>query len=70
MTLRLLATVALTRDLPDLNLHRGQVGTIVEEWAPGVYEVEFADTDGRTYAMTAVPADALLALRYEPESAA
>jgi len=28
-------------------LVRGQVGTIVESWAPGVYEVEFCDDNGR-----------------------
>jgi hypothetical protein len=34
--------IALTEDLPTEGLLRGQVGTVVEEWEPGVYEVEFA----------------------------
>lgn len=43
--------VALTSDLPAHGLIRGQVGTIVEIWAPDVYEVEFSDDDGRAYAL-------------------
>ncbi|MFQ6047151.1 MAG: DUF4926 domain-containing protein, partial [Gemmatimonadales bacterium] len=34
--------------------------------APGVYEVEFADNEGRTYASSAVPEEQLLLLRHEP----
>ena len=37
------SVVALLEDLPEEGLVRGQVGTVVENWAPGVYEVEFAD---------------------------
>jgi len=29
----------------------------VESWAPGVYEVEFSDDQGRTYAMVALNVD-------------
>ena len=47
------AVVALLEDLPEADLVRGQVGTVVESWAPGVYEVEFADDNGRTYATVA-----------------
>ncbi len=28
-TIKLLDVVALTKDLPEVNLHRGQVGTVV-----------------------------------------
>ncbi len=41
--MKLLDVVALTEDLPELGLHRGQVGTIVEEYEPGVFEVEFSN---------------------------
>ncbi len=58
--------VALVEDLPEENLKRGQVGTIVEEWEPGVYEVEFADTNGVAYAMVALRADQLMALLWQP----
>ena len=49
--MRLLDTVALVEDAPALNLYRGQVGTIVEEYAHGVFEVEFSDFTGRAYAL-------------------
>jgi hypothetical protein len=38
--------VALTEDLPERRLWRGQVGTVVELLAPDVFEVEFCDNDG------------------------
>ena len=47
--LELLSVVALLEDSKDHKLLRGQVGTIVERLAPGVYEVEFSDDEGRTY---------------------
>jgi hypothetical protein len=62
----LLDVVALTCDLPDKGLVAAQVGTVVELHGSGVYEVEFADDDGRTYAMATVPAERLLVPRYEP----
>lgn len=62
----LLDVVALTEELPDRGLHRGQVGTVVETLAPGVYEVEFSDDDGRTFATLALRADQLLVLHYQP----
>jgi hypothetical protein len=64
MNLRLLDVVALMDDLPANRLRRGQVGTIVEELAAGVFEVEFSDDLGRTYATTALRASQLLALHY------
>ena len=66
----LLQTVALLEDVPMHSLTRGQVGTVVEDLAPGVYEVEFSDDDGRTYAMLALRADQLMALRFAPDQAA
>ncbi len=62
----LLDVVALIQDLPQHGLERGHVGTIVEELARGVYEVEFSDDQGRTYAMLAASAADLLVLRYTP----
>ncbi|HZO33372.1 MAG TPA: DUF4926 domain-containing protein [Chloroflexota bacterium] len=63
--IKLLDTVALLQDLPDSGLLRGQVGTVVEELAPGVFEVEFSDDQGRTYAARAVDSSRLLGLVYE-----
>ena len=62
----LLDVVALTRDLPDHGLQRGQVGTVVEILQPGVFEVEFSDDEGQAYALIAVTAEHLLVLHYEP----
>lgn len=63
--LQLVDVVALLTDLPDEKLSIGQVGTIVEEMADGVYEVEFADTKGRTLTTCAVQAKDLLKLTHE-----
>src|ERR1035437_1006280 len=60
------SVVALLEDLPDEGLVRGQVGTVVENWSPGVYEVEFADENGRTYAMVALKAEQLMVLHHDP----
>lgn len=65
--IKLLDVVALTEDLPEHGLHRGQVGTVVEELAPGIFEVEFSDNEGRAYAMLPLHPDQLMPLRYEPE---
>ena len=64
--INLLDVVALTEDLPDRNLRRGQVGTVVEILAPGVFEIEFTDNDGRTFASLALREEQLLLLHYEP----
>ena len=64
--LELLSVVALLEDSKDHQLLRGQVGTIVERLAPGVYEVEFSDDEGRTYASLSLRADQLLPLHHEP----
>jgi hypothetical protein len=65
-----LDVVALLQDLPAARLQRGQVGTVVETLAPGVYEVEFSDDEGRTYASLSVAASDLLPLVYTVADAA
>lgn len=60
--------VALLEDLPDEKLKRGQVGTIIEKWEADVYEVEFADTNGVTYAQVALRADQLMTLYWHPDA--
>jgi len=64
--IKLFDVVALTQELPDHDLALGQVGTIVEFLAPDVYEVEFSDNDGHTFAELALRAEQLLVLHYEP----
>lgn len=62
---KLFDVVALLADDAAHGLKRGQVGTIVEELATEVFEVEFSDNEGRTYAQCAVSAKNLLVLRHE-----
>ena len=62
----MLSVVALLGDLPEAGLVRGQVGTVVDSWAPGIYEVEFCDDNGRAYAMVALKTEQLMRLHHEP----
>jgi hypothetical protein len=67
--IKLLDVVALTVDLPEYNLCRGQVGTVVEILAGGTaYEVEFSDRSGRTYESLGLRPDQIMVLHYEPLS--
>jgi hypothetical protein len=59
------SVVALLENVPGEQMVRGQVGTIVGYWAPGVYEVEFSDNHGRTYALVTLRAEQLLVLHLE-----
>ncbi|MCU0552288.1 MAG: DUF4926 domain-containing protein [Leptolyngbya sp. Prado105] len=64
---KLLDIVALTVDLPEYNLWRGQVGTIVETLANGTaFEVEFSDRSGRTYESLGLRPEQIIVLRFEP----
>lgn len=68
--MKTLDVVALTKDIPEKHLRRGQVGTIVEPLAAGVFEVEFSDLNGIAYAMCAVPDSALMVLYHSPDAIA
>jgi len=59
------AVVVLLEDLPAQKLQRGQVGTVVENLAPGVFEVEFSDNEGRTYATCPLRSSRLMILHHE-----
>jgi hypothetical protein len=52
-----------------LLLRRGQIGTVVMQYDDGACEVEFADQDGRTYAMLTLSPSLLMALHDTPEPA-
>ena len=62
MTPNLLDVVALLEDSPKNGLVRGQVGTIVEVVEPGVFEIDFSDNNGRSYAIAPFREDQLLLL--------
>ena len=57
--------VALLEDKPEHGLRRGQVGTVVEPLAPGVFEVEFCDHKGRTYATLALRSAEIMILHHD-----
>jgi hypothetical protein len=61
--IEMLSVVALLEDFPERGLLRGQVGTVVESLAPGVYEVEFSDDSGQAYAFLALRSDQLMRLQ-------
>ena len=64
--MELFSVVAVLRDLPEQGLVRGQVGTVVEELAPGVYLVDFCDDEGRTYALATLQSSELIRLHHRP----
>jgi hypothetical protein len=68
--IELLSVVAALEDVPQEGLMRGQVGTVVDRLAPGVFEVEFSDDSGRTYASLALRTDQLMRLHHEPRQQA
>ena len=65
--IKLLDVVALTQDVPEHNLKRGEVGTVVEILSNGeAYEVEFSDDNGQMYKCLSFPASQLKVLHQEP----
>ena len=68
--LRLLDVVALTEDVPEHGLLRGQVGTVVEFLDKDSFEVEFSGDDGRAYALAPLMRGQLIVLHYQPAHAA
>jgi Domain of unknown function (DUF4926) len=66
--IRLLDIVALVEDLPEYGIYRGQVGTVTDIVAPNVFEVDFSDTSGQTYAEINLTSHQLMVLLHEPLS--
>jgi hypothetical protein len=68
--IKLLDVVALTENLESEGLRRGEVGTVVERWADGVFEVEFSDNTGEAYAFAALRPNQLMKLYFRKDEAA
>ncbi len=68
--IKLLDVVALIEDLDTEGLRRGEVGTVVEQWKDGVFEVEFSDNLGKTYAFVALRPVQLMKLHFRKDEAA
>ena len=74
----LVATVVVTRDLPDAGLQVGDLGAVVQVYSSEAVEVEFVTAAGRTQALLtlnsadvrAVRDDDLLAVRPAPHKGA
>ena len=65
--IKLLDVVALTQDVPEHNLKRGEVGTVVEILANGeAFEIEFSDDNGQMYKCLSFPASQLEVFHQEP----
>ncbi|MDJ0658421.1 MAG: DUF4926 domain-containing protein [Crocosphaera sp.] len=72
-TFKELDIVALTQDRQTthfetgqrITLYKGQVGTIVMDYDGNVFEVEFSNNDGTTYAMETISANQLMLLHYD-----
>ena len=63
--IKLFDIVALTEDVPEHGLRRGQVGAIVEVLGPDAFMVEFVDNNGRTYATLSLRASQLMVLHHQ-----
>jgi len=68
--IKVLDVVAVMENLPAAGLRRGEVGTVVEEWKDGVFEVEFSDDSGKAYAFAALRPDQLIKLHFRKDEAA
>jgi hypothetical protein len=67
--IKLLDVVALTQDIPEHNLKRGEVGTVVEILSNGeAFEVEFSDDNGQMYKCLSFLTSQLRVLHQEPIS--
>lgn len=68
--IKVLDVVALTEDVQQHGLRRGEVGTVVERWKDGAYKVEFSDDSGEAYAFAALQPKQLMKLHFRKDEAA
>ena len=66
--MKTLDVVALQCEVPEKELRRGQVGTLVEDLGDGVFEVEFSDDAGKPYAFASLKSEDLLKLVHTPQA--
>jgi hypothetical protein len=65
-----LDTVALLVDRPDLNLRKGEMGTVVDVLGDReAFQVEFVDDEGFTYGLATFAAADLLKLHHRAKAA-
>ena len=74
MTIQEYDVVALTDEVEAVHkethqlilLKRGQVGAVLMSFNGKAYLVDFADSNGKTYAMETIPFNKMMSLIYEP----
>jgi hypothetical protein len=59
VTLHALDVVVLKEDVPQHGLRRGDLGTVVDVYAPDAIEVEFVTASGRTQALVTLSPSAV-----------
>jgi hypothetical protein len=59
MQYKLLDTVVLNTDLPELGLKTGDLGAVVQVYPPDGLEVEFVSASGQTQALVTLQEDAV-----------
>jgi len=65
MRFKELDTVVLDRDLPEQGLRKGDLGAVVQVYAPAGLEVEFVTASGRTQALVTLRVADVRAVRDE-----
>lgn len=65
--IKVLDVVAVLEDVTQHGLLRGEVGTVVERWKDGVFEVEFSDDSGKAYAFAEFRPDQLMKLHFRKD---
>lgn len=68
--IKVLDVVAVMQDVPEHGLRRGEVGTVVERWKDGAYEVEFSDDSSGDYTFAPLHAEQLMKLHFRKDEAA
>jgi hypothetical protein len=61
--INLLDVVALTKDVPEHALWRGEVGAVVACYPNDAYEIEFVAQDGYTYALVVLRGSQIVSLK-------
>ncbi len=62
--IKILDVVAVVEEIPEHGLKRGEVGTVVDRWKDGTFEVEFSDDTGEAYAFVALQSKQIMLLYY------
>lgn len=61
---KLYDVIALLRDIPERGLLKGHVGTLTLKLATDVFEVDFADEEGKTIVMATVKVEDMIVIHH------